>query len=300
MATLARRDQVTLPGVGGRRWSALPALVLMALALPAAAQPAPNARPAGGVVVAGTATITQSSSTTTIDQASQRAAVNWRSFNVGSQQTVDFVQPSSSAVTLNRVNDANPSEIAGRIDANGQVVIVNQSGVMFYQGAVVDTAGLIVSAAGISTTNFMNGAMHFNAAAKPNAKVVNAGTITIKDAGLAVLVAPEVANSGVINAKLGEVVLAGAKTATLDLFGDALLRLDVSNEVTETPEGATALVTNTGRIVAKNGTIELTARAADGVIQTLIKAGGKVSATDVVLRGVGGAIVVTGKGYPPQ
>ena len=71
--------------------------------------------------------------------------------------------------------------------------------------------------------------MVFDQAANPNAAVVNQGTITIRQAGLAALVAPQVVNSGVITATLGHVVLAGAKTATLDLYGDGMLSLDVTN-----------------------------------------------------------------------
>ena len=282
--------------------AALQATMPMVQLLPAAAQPATNAHPAGGSVVEGSASISESANTTTINQASQRAAVNWQSFNVGSTQTITFAQPSSSAVALNRVIGPDPSQIAGHVDANGQVALVNQSGVTFYKGAQVNTAGLTVSAANVSDANFMAGRMVFDQAANPNAAVVNQGTITVRQAGLAALVAPQVANSGVINAHLGHVVLAGAKTATLDLNGDGLLSLDVSNQVTKTPVGATALVTNTGVIRADGGTVQLTARAADGVVQTLVQAGGKLGANTVgartgmvMLHGVGGSIVVTGQ-----
>ena len=95
----------------------------------------------------------------------------------------------------------NPSQIAGHIDANGQVVLVNQSGVTFYNGAQVNTAGLVVSAAGVSNMKkFINGgALGFDQAGSPNAQINNAGMITIKEAGLAALVAPSVVNSGIIN-----------------------------------------------------------------------------------------------------
>ena len=180
-------------------------------------------------------------------------------------------------MTLNRVVGPDPSRIAGHIDANGQVVLVNQSGVTFFKGAQVNTTGLMVSAIGITNSNFMAGKMVFDQPGNPNAKISTThGTITVKQAGLAALVAPQVANSGVINARLGHVVLAGAKTATLDLYGDGLLSLDVSNQVTQAPVGpdgkaATALVTNTGVIVADGGTVQLTARAADGIVQTLVR-----------------------------
>ena len=282
-------------------------VLVLVLSLPAAAQPAPNARPTGGSVVGGAAAISHTGTNTRIDQSSQRAAIDWQSFNVGSQQSVTFSQPSASAVALNRVTGPDPSQIAGRIDANGQIILVNQSGVNFYKGAQINAAGVMVSAAGITNQNFMAGAMKFDQPGKPDAKVSNAGTITVKQAGLAALVAPQVANSGTITARLGHVVLAGAKTATLDLYGDGLLSLDVTNQVSQAPRGpdgkpVTALVTNTGVVIADGGTVQLTARAADGIVQNLVQAGGKIRAATmgdqtgtVALNGVGGSIMVEGQ-----
>ena len=70
--------------------------------------------------------------------------------------------------------------------------------------------------------------MVFDQPARPNAGSRTTATITVKQTGLAALVAPQVANSGVINAKLGHVVLAGAEDATLDLYGDGLVSIDVT------------------------------------------------------------------------
>src|ERR1700756_5129519 len=156
MARARRKEGVTLLGVvrNGRTAlmmsTALQATVSLVLALPTHAQPAPNARPTGGVVVAGSASISQTSNNTAINQSTQRAAVNWQGFNVGSQQSVTFNQPSAQSVTLNRVVGPDPSQIAGRIDANGQVVLTNQSGVTFYKGAQGNTNGLVVSAIGMT------------------------------------------------------------------------------------------------------------------------------------------------------
>jgi filamentous hemagglutinin family protein len=281
--------------------------IVAQVAQPANAQPLPNARPTGGTVVAGSAAISRTSSHTRIDQSTQRTAIDWKSFDVGSQQSVTFSQPSASSVALNRVTGPDPSQIAGRIDANGQFILVNQSGVNFYKGAQVNAAGVMVSAANISNQNFMAGVMKFDQPGKPNARIDNQGSITVRQAGLAALVAPQVANSGVITAQLGHVVLAGAKTATLDLFGDGLLSLDVSNQVTQAPIGkdgkaVTTLVTNTGTIIADGGTVQLTARAADGIVQNLVQASGTVRAATmgdqtgvVALNGVGGSIVVEGQ-----
>lgn len=280
---------------------------LLLSAAPILAQPAPDARPVGGTVVAGSAAIARSATVTSITQSTQRAAIDWQGFDVGAKQSVTFAQPSATAMTLNRVTGPDPSRIAGRITANGQIVLVNKSGVVFYRGAQVNTNGLMVTAAGISNRNFMAGRMVFDEPAKPNARIENHGEITIRKAGLAALVAPQVANSGVITARLGHVVLAGAQTAALDLYGDGLLAIDVTRQVRQAPIGpdgkpVTVLVTNTGLIRADGGTVQLTARAADGIVQDLVDAGGRIQADTlgtrkgtVVLAGVGGSIRISGQ-----
>src|ERR1700722_5166060 len=191
------------------------------------AQLSPGARPSGGQVVAGQATIAQTANKTTVTQTSANAVVNWQTYNVGSAQTVQYVDPSSRSGTLNRVVGANPSEMAGGVISNGTVMIVNQAGLLFDGSAQINTSGLVVSAAGISNSNFMAGKMVFDQAPNPGAKIENRGTITVKDHGLAVLVAPQVRNSGKISATLGTVVLAGAEAETLDLYGDGLVSINV-------------------------------------------------------------------------
>ncbi len=312
MAKTRGAERVRLLGVTCRsrsdllRGTALQAATMLVLSLPAAAQLAPNARPVGGTVVAGSATIARTDTTTTINQASQRTAIDWRGFNVGSNQLVTFAQPSASAVALNRVTGPDPSRIAGSIQANGQVVLVNQAGVTFFRGAQVNAQSFIVTTSNIPNANFMAGGMTFDQPGKPNARIVNRGEITVRQAGLAALVAPRVANAGTINAKLGHVVLAGAKSATLDLYGDGLLSLDVTNQIIQAPAGRNgakveALVTNSGIISADGGTVQLTAAAADGVLQNLVRAGGKIAANTVggqtgtvTVAGIGGSVSVTG------
>ena len=258
--------------------TALQAAATLLLAGPAMAQLAPTARPQGGAVVAGQAALSQGPAQTTISQSSQRAAIDWGSYNVGSGHTVLYQQPGPTSVTLNRVTGPDPSQIAGRIQANGQIVITNRSGVIFQRGSQVDAQSLVVSSAGVTNQNFMAGKMAFDQPGRPGAKVSNAGNITVAATGLAALVAPQVANSGTITAKMGHVVLAGAASHTVDLYGDGLMSVDVTREIRRAPNGATALVTNTGTIAANGGTIVLTARAADGVMQNLVTAGGALRA----------------------
>jgi filamentous hemagglutinin family protein len=276
------------------------AMALAAITTQAAAQ-----RPTGGQVVAGQASIGGNATTTQIDQASQNAAINWQSYNVGNGQTVQYVQPNARAVTLNTVLSANPSQIAGKILANGQIVIVNQSGVVFQKGSQVDTAGLVVSSAGITTQDFMAGRMVFRKPGAPGAVISNAGNITIRQAGLAALVAPQVVNAGTITAALGRVILGGATTQTLDLYGDGLVSLNITGQVTQVSLGGKmvpALITNSGTILAPGGTVVLSAAAADGVVTNLVTAGGKIAAPTqgggqgrVLVQGIGGGVTIDGQ-----
>jgi filamentous hemagglutinin family protein len=90
---------------------------------------ASNALPTGGNVTAGNAAISQSGNVMNVNQASQRAVVNWQSFNVGKDATVNFNQPNAAASTLNVVNGATKSMINGAVNAPGQVIFVNNNGV---------------------------------------------------------------------------------------------------------------------------------------------------------------------------
>src|SRR5262249_6394901 len=185
--------------------------------------------------------------------------------------------------TLNRVNAPNPSTIAGYLGANGGLVLVNPNGVVFSKGSQVNVNSLIASTAGISNANFMAGRMRFDQPGNPNTQIVNAGTITGAEKGLAALVAPGVANSGIIRAKLGKVVLAGAETYTIDFYGDGLINFDVGPKVTSAPVGAdgkqvASLVSNTGLIDAPGGTVLLTADAAAGILENVIDSSGRIDA----------------------
>lgn len=285
---------------------ALRAILLAGTALVplSAAAQAPDARPELGRVVVGGITIEQDAARTAVTQAQQRGIVEWRRFDVGRDHAVEFRQPDARAVTLNRVEARDPSLIAGRITANGQVVIVNRSGVVFQQGAQVDAAGLVVTAADIADENFLAGRMVFDRPGEPGARVENNGHITVREAGLAALVAPRVVNNGVITARLGRVALAGGEAHTVDLHGDGLFEIEITRPVTVAPAGGGPLVENTGTILAEGGRVRITAAAADRIVQDLVRAGGRIGADtdaatgrtgDVVIAGTGGAIRVQGE-----
>ncbi|MFI4957273.1 MAG: filamentous hemagglutinin N-terminal domain-containing protein, partial [Gammaproteobacteria bacterium] len=178
----------------------------VSICLLTAASPA-LAGPTGGSVAAGSARIQNNGSSTVITQTTGRAVINWKDFSLGTNESVKFVDPSSSSVTLNRVTGGNTSQILGSISSNGQVFIVNPAGIVFGKTATVDVAGLLATTANITNSDFMKGNYHFTDA-PAGSSVINEGSITIHDAGLGALVAPHVRNTGFIQATLGRVALA--------------------------------------------------------------------------------------------
>ncbi len=269
-------------------------LAAAALLLPATAH---AQSPQGGQVVAGQARITQTPSRTDIAQSTPRAIIQWQGFDVGAGHQVDIRQPSATSWSLQRVTGGNPSAIAGRVTSNGGVALVNPAGIVFHQGAQVDVASLIATGSDITNQNFMAGRMAFDGQPRPGARIENRGTITVREQGLAALVGPTVANSGTIRARLGRVAMAGgAEGFTLDLAGDGLLSIDVTRQVQQAPAGGVALVTNSGRIEAEGGQVLLSASAASGVLETLVLAGGEITAAggQVEMHAHGGGVRIEG------
>ncbi|MEI6285499.1 MAG: filamentous hemagglutinin N-terminal domain-containing protein [Bacillota bacterium] len=118
-----------------------------------------NAAPEGGVVVGGQATIAQSGAVTNIVQSTQRAAIDWTSFDIAKHEAVNFQQPNSSAVALNRILGNNPTAIYGQLNANGQVYLSNPNGMLFAPGAQINVAGLIATTSHVDPLAFMQTGM---------------------------------------------------------------------------------------------------------------------------------------------
>ena len=147
------------------------------------------------------------------------------SFNIGRNNAVQFVQPNSRSVALNRVLGADPSVILGRLNANGQVFLINPNGVLFGRGAQVNVGGLIASTLNLSDADLMAG--HYAFTGTSRAAVLNEGTITAGRGGYVALLGASVGNQGVISAQLGTVALAAGEKITLDVAGDGLLNVAV-------------------------------------------------------------------------
>ncbi|EKF3855863.1 filamentous hemagglutinin N-terminal domain-containing protein, partial [Salmonella enterica] len=242
--------------------------------------------PTGGQIVAGQGNISTNGNQMTISQNTHGLVTNWNTFDVGQNHTVQFVQPDSSAVALNRVTGGHESQILGTLTANGQVMLVNPAGVMFGKGATVNTAGLVASTKNISNADFMAGHYTFSGGSDAGAEVVNQGSLTTTKGGFIVLAADRVKNSGSIRTPGGKTVLAAGEKVTLQLDNTGLASVLVSGSV------VSALVENSGLLSATDGRVYLTARGKDMLLNTVVNNTGTVEASG--LSGHGGEIVLNG------
>lgn len=244
----------------------------------------PYALPTGGQVVGGNATIHQDGNSQTINQTSRAAAINWQTFNVGSKNTVTFVQPHTTSVALNRVVGNQASQIYGVLKANGQVFLINPNGVLFAKGSQVSAAGIMASTRDMKVDDFMAG--NYKLAGSGSGSVNNEGSITVANGGFVALIGAQVVNNGDITAREGDVRLAAANEVTLKIENGGLLELT-------TQQGALdALAANGGLIKADGGRIFLTAEALDHLTKATVNNTGIIEAQTVVNKN--GKIVLLG------
>ncbi len=211
-----------------------------------------DANPAGATVSQGTASFTSQGSQLTI-QTSGRAFINWQSFNIGQGETTTFIQPSSTSLVWNQINDPNPSQILGNLNANGYVVLQNQSG--FYIGgqASINTRGLLMTTAPLPMPDLSSGGPWDFNLPPPSAKIVNYGQINGRTGGSIFLIANDIENNGSITAPGGNIGLYSGKEV---LVSERPNGLGLSAQVT-LPQGS---VDNSGKLIADAGTIAMNAK----------------------------------------
>ncbi len=248
------------------------------------------AAPQGEQVVAGQADFQRSGDVTQITT-SHQAIINYSSFDIHSHETVRFVQPNEMSRVLNRVNSPNPTEIAGRLQANGQVYIVNPAGIYFANGALVDVGGIYAAAASISNTDFLSNVDHFT---DVSGSVVNHGTIQGR---FAHLIGKHVANYGTIVAdNRGLITMVSGDDVLLGQVRDHwLVRLkgaaaDAQNNDADNSDAGSELpgVTNAGKIEAKKGRVRL---AAGDLISLALQDTSTVKADTIEAEGGDGSLV---------
>jgi len=256
------------------------------------------------------ATLGAVGNTLTVNQTQAQATIDWEKFNMAPDSVVIFNQkeegvPQPQWVALNRIHDAKPSLIFGKIQADGKVYLINRNGILFGPGSQVNVHSLVASNLNLTDANFQNGKLRFTTAPAAgqgalsnDAYVSNYGTIETDSGGSVFLLGPNVVNAGTVSSPSGKINLIGVKgegeVETWEITADA-----TANDVIYSDLQAAGAVYNaeTGGLVTEaGGRIGMYGATVqhDGLIRsvTALKKGGVVylSARDKVTTGVASVI----------
>jgi len=231
------------------------------------------AEPTGGVIVGGTGSISNEDLTTIIQQTSDNMAIDWDSYDLAVDETVTYIQPDVDSVSLNSILSADGSVIAGSIESNGTVILINANGLVFTESSVMNVGGIIASGLAIDPADFMNGNYIFNEVVDADGTVINYGLINAATGGQVALLGKEVVNAGLIQANLGSVTLAAGKQAVLTFDNSGLLGVSVTEDILQDEIGIDAAVINSGDITAHGGKVLLTASVSQDVFSQAVNAG---------------------------
>jgi filamentous hemagglutinin family protein len=215
-----------------------PRLLVLALA---AAFPFVHANPNGAQVVLGSASLSQpAANVLQLDASSHKTIVNWQQFSIGQGESVRMNLPGSTSAILNRVTGGDVSQILGSLQSNGRVFLINPSGIVFGQGARIDTAGFIASTLGMSNADFLADRLRFDG---PGGQLAQSGDMVVK--GDVALIANALSTSGTIRSDNGNLMLAAGQTVELVDLSTPALRYQIS-----APDNS---VLNLGQLLVQNG-----------------------------------------------
>lgn len=243
------------------------------------------------LTTAGQASAAINGNAMTINQITNKATLDWQSFNIDKGYRVEFVQPSTTAVALNNIHQQDASKIFGSLTANGQVYLINQNGFVFGKDSQVNVNALVASTLNISQADFDAGItkvfdLNKNnndfassaAALKGNGEIFmknNQGQFVLDqqgnkvkiqifveqgasikthgEGGRVILAAPSITNAGSIETPDGQTILAAATDKVY--LQEASDDPDVRGLLVEVGTGGD--VNNVGKIIAERGNASL-------------------------------------------
>lgn len=234
--------------------------------------------PDGGVVIAGEGSIEYSGNKLNVHQLTPKMINEWITFNIGEGASVEFFQPNENAISLNRVISDSPTSILGNLSANGQVFLINDSGVVFGENSRVDTAGLLVSTLNMTNEDFLSGNYKFTGGDTAG-NIVQLGEIETKSGKYIAFIAPNISNQGSLVANEGSVSLIAGDKVNVDFGGDGLITYEVEQGLIN------SLVTNKGSIIAANGAVVMTSKARGEIADSIVNNEGVIKATGFSSKG---------------
>nr|MBX2861589.1 filamentous hemagglutinin N-terminal domain-containing protein [Vampirovibrio sp.] len=252
--------------------------------------------PTGWEVVSGEVVVDQQGSVLNVTSQSNKAVINYQSFNIGTGETVNFKLPSQTASILNRILGNGISQIDGALNSNGTVLLVNPRGIRVGETGQINVGSLIASSLNIQPADYLNNQWIFQSAGFETeagwvpGTVTNDGVIETSPDGLVALLGESVSNHGVIQATEGQVHLAVGDKVRVAFSDHVILDVTVDEplqkavlEAQEVQNEAQRRVENQGLIEAK--TVKLQAELKETLYKQVVNNSGIIHATTAKTEG---------------
>lgn len=240
-----------------------------------------GALPGSVSVTHGSVNHSVAGNTMTVTQSTAKAVVNYQSFNIGRDATVNH----SGGTMLARVTGTDSTQIDGRLNTSG-MVLVNPHGIAIGKTGNVNAGSFTASTFDIKDEDFLRGEYRFERGTS-QARVVNEGKIEVtQGGGYVALIGASVDNHGRIQTQGTPVVMAAGHSATIrvPLAGKVSLELDAADlNVSVTNHQQGVIVTEGGQVMMRAAAVvdAVSGRAPAqvkqaGLVDTTGQRGGKV------------------------
>lgn len=221
-------------------------------------------------VVAGSATFTKPDAHTQVIEAADKTAINCKTFHIGRDETVRFVQPHHKSRVLCRVTGKEASILEGHLEANGRLFLINPNSIVFRPTAQINAKTLVASTLDIKDADFVDGKYKF--VLSPHAKdsaIVNRGTITADNV---VFMAPQIVSEGIVHARVHRWSL-GGEMITLSFDEDNLISFAIDTPLQR------GFIVEGGQNTGAEVFIKLS--AAQELIKSVVNVNGLIEASSV-------------------
>lgn len=234
--------------------------------------------------------------------APDKSILTWQTFNVGALDTINYVLPGQTASVLNNVTGG-LSTIAGKLESNGNVYLLNPAGIVISQTAQINTGGFYASTVAEPSSFFTTtGTLNFTGSATTD--------VVVQSDGSAVASIQALGTGNNITLAGRSVLVEGAS-----LFGNVKLQsaaagkvnLAQTSDTVGRPQAGGAVNINQASgaggnltIVSQGGTVSLTGApvaVSDGSLVPVAGPAVSVNATGGLVIGAGG---LGGSGYAPS
>ena len=192
-------------------------------------------------------------------------------FDISSGETVQFIQPSTSARVLNQIYGETASQINGNLQSNGHVYLLNSAGIIFGENSVVEVGKLSAIAGSLSNSDFSNKVENYT---NLSGEIQNLGSIIAEEI---VFAGSSISNTGTIIAENGMVILAAGGELSLQSEGSGLI-VELSENQQFYYHGMASDVA--GQALLQSGVLEASKAEFHGKEITI---SGKTQSTDLTL-----------------